>query len=252
MSQVKDQTQSEREIVTSMDEDTDLEAMLNSMDSDDSGDMSDVDAESEAAFVAKADEKVQLDIEDAPFLNDDEPETEEKAPDKKSDEPETEEQPKKSKKKLIIIAGGLVLVLALAAAAYFFLFSAPPEPEEPVIPPFVVTLNESDFRDPALPPVYNEKLEPFWVQMTNSDGSTYFLVSTFTLSTENPELSAEIKSKIPVIRDTIYYYLQTKDYEFLTEFKNFPVIRKDLLEVVNMELLEAKLTDILYDNYVIR
>ncbi len=252
MSQVKDQTQSEREIVTSMDEDTDLEAMLNSMDSDESEDMPDEKAESEAAFTAKADEKVQLDVEDAPFLNDDAPPAEEQTPSKKNDEPEAEEKPKKSKKKLIIIVGGIVLVAVIAAAAYFFLFSAPPEPEEPVIPPFVVTLNESDFKDPALPPVYNERLEPFWVQMTNPDGTTYFLVTTFTLSTENPELSTEIKSKIPVIRDTIYYYLQTKDYEFLTEFKNFPAIRKDLLEVVNKELLEAKLTDILYDNYVIR
>ncbi len=212
-------------------------------------------------YSEKAKEKVQLDIEDAPFLE--EPEEEKPAEEEENteaSEEQAEEKPKKSKKKLIFLAGGATAVISALVVVAYFLFS--PNPEEALPTPeeleaqaildntYVVILGGDSPPPPPTPPVFNETLEPFWVKLTTPKGGTIFLVSTFTLMTEIESLARELKSILPKVRDSIYYYLRTKDYNFLTDFKNFPLIKKEMLELVNRELSAGEYTEVLYDNYV--
>ncbi len=155
------------------------------------------------------------------------------------------------KKKIIILAGALVFLLLIAGAAFFFLTGEPPEPEPlPEDLTFVVTVDEG-YKQPPINTVFNTPLEPFWVQIKEGD-KTFFLVCTFTLSTENTSLNKEIQSNIPLLRDTIYYYLNTKDFDFLSNYKNFTQIKADLLQEVNEQLGSGELEDILYDNYIVK
>ena len=83
--------------------------------------------------------KVELDLDDAPFLTEQAP-----PPAKKEDAPlqTTEEAPPPNKKKkLIIIAAAAALVVVLVAAAaiwWFVLRTPPPPPPEPVKPEVIV------------------------------------------------------------------------------------------------------------------
>ncbi len=251
MSQVQEQERSEREIVESGEN-------FNAPDVLDASQSPDLEPDIPEEGAVK---KVQLDIDDAPFLADDEEEKkkEEEESEEAEDDDKSEAKPKKSKKKLIIIGVAvLLLLIILAAAAYFLLFSGGEEPPvdvpqelvEPEPTTVIVTVDES-YTQPVITPVYNTTLEPFWVEMRDAS-RTFFLVCTFTISTENQDLSDEIQTKIPQIRDIIYYYLNTKDYVFLTSYDNFTVIKADLLEAVNEELIDGELEDILYDNYLVR
>ncbi len=207
----------------------------------------------------KAKEKVQLDIEDAPFLEEpEEEEPEEETTTESAEEPE--EKPKKSKKKLLILAGGATALLSVLVVVGYFLFSSNPEealptPEELEAQAlaentYVVVLGGDGAPPPPTPPVFTENLEPFWVQLTTPTGGTIFLVSTFTLTTEIETLARELKSVLADVRDSIYYYLRTKDYNFLTDFKNFPAIKEEMLQLVNRELSAGEYTEVLYDNYI--
>ncbi len=220
---------------------------------------------------------VQLDIDDAPFLDEEEEEEEKKEEAKEEEEGEKEEGETKkkgrfqflanmSKKKKIIIAAALVLVILLIAAAAFFLLSGSPEAvdaeeveevkeevaegEEGSAGTYIVTVDES-YKNPPVEITYDTKLEPFWVQMQDG-GKTFFLVSTFTIHTKDEKLHQEVNRNIATLRDTIYYYLNTKNYDFLTNYKNFTLIKEDLLDEVNQKLGEGKLEDIYYDNYIVK
>ncbi len=209
----------------------------------------------------KANEKVQLDIEDAPFLEEPEEESPEPEESKTEDEEQEVEKPKKSKKKLLFMAGGATALLSVLVVVAYFLFS--PNPEEALTPTpeeleaqalaentYVVVLGGDSPPPPPTPPVFTENLDPFWVQLTTPKGGTIFLVSTFTLTTEIETLARELKSVMADVRDSIYYYLRTKDYNFLTDFKNFPAIKEEMLQLVNRELSAGEYSEILYDNYI--
>lgn len=198
-------------------------------------------------MVSKANRKVQLDLEDADFLKEIEEEPKERTPEKVEVDEDAENK-KKRKKKIIIISSAVILFLLLLSVAYFYFFTdtiTGPKKE-----PYIVIVK--DYKDPELAPVYTEVLEPFWVQMKNEQGETFFLVCNFAMSTEDADLSIELRTNLALIRDIIYYYLRTKDYRFLTDTNNFLQIKKDLLALINDKLAVNSLKDILYENYMIR
>ncbi len=220
--------------------------------------------------------KVQLDVEGAPFLEEQkatpapEEKKEEKQEEAKKEEPRREEskkdgeeeQPKKSKKKLIIILGlAMILLLGIGGALAFF-FLMPEEDALPEgIPPdaYIVVVEDADYADYYHTEfvgdevrVYSTTLEPFWIQLKNEDNSTVFLVCTFTLITEDSRIFRRLEAEMPKIRDSIRYFLNTKDYVFLTSYTNYPAIKRQLLNVVNKEIILGEFDDILYDNYVIK
>lgn len=203
-------------------------------------------------FESLATQKVQLDIDDAPFL--DEPEEEPAPPpapiEKKAVakvEPE-EEKPSGKKKKIIIIGAAVFLLLAVAAALYLFVFSGP-KVELPQ-PPIITVTRPEEVAPP--PDSYNIKLEPFIVELLDQEGKRHFLRAAFVLATENPMVYMEVEDKIIVLRDSIYYYLKNQDYGFLHDAANNEEVRADLATAVNDYLVQGDIDDILFDTYIIR
>ena len=202
--------------------------------------------------------KVELDLDDAPFLTEEEPEPEPQA----AVEPEAEapaaveEAPSakkrfdfkallKNKRFLAGAGGGLILIIA---ALFFLLRSSEPAPQ----PEAQTPAENATAKEPPKPTEYYIKWEPFWVEFKDAQGNIRFLVCRFTGLTTNQALKAEADNKVVMLRDQMYYYLMHKDKEFLGNTANANAVKLDILAVVNQYLSSGQLDQVLLEDYVIK
>jgi flagellar FliL protein len=209
---------------------------------------------------AKAQKKVDLDLEDAPFLEDEE-EEELPAAAVLKEEPEVgtaieqaRELPAwlKSKKLMIPLSLLLLLLLLIPAKMIFF-------PGVELFPKEKASLQETgDLKESELEPKKIEKQEitirfkPFWVEKQTEDGKVRFLQCKFSFTTLNPQMELEVKHKDIIIRDAIYYYLRNKELEFLVDSKNLSALKTDLLTVMNQYLGSDQIDNLLIEEYLVR
>lgn len=206
----------------------------------------------------KALQKVDLDLDDAPFLEDEKPEeaaTEESAEAPAAAAP-TEETAPQSKKKLLLIAG--LAVVLIAGAAIFFLTRKSTPPPEPVEQKAPEPAPEPTPPPPPLPeppapkPEIVMPMEPFLVEMTDSKGHSRFLSIRFTAVTQEKNVEYEFKRNIIVVRDGVYYYLKNKNLEFLTDKNNTDALKKDVLSVINQFMGPQPLDNLLIEDYLVK
>ncbi|WP_461210613.1 flagellar basal body-associated FliL family protein [Desulfocurvus sp. DL9XJH121] len=238
--------------------DTELEEDLSSVMENSDGDAkAELDAGELAQDLPKEQQKVELDLEDAPFLEDDEDEEEEEEEEEEVSlaEPglDEEKEPWYKNKKIVIPAAAGLLLLIGALLAYLLLSPAPeevvqPEPEiqEGEIPPPPVVEKEPEPQEFLVP------LAPFWVEQKGEDQKIRFLVCQFTAVTTNEKLSFEITQKTTILRDAIYYYLRNKDLTFLSDKKNAQTLKADVLSVVNQYLSVDRLEQLLIEQYLVK
>ncbi len=198
-------------------------------------------------FESLAGKKVQLDIDDAPFLLD--PDDMPEVPATVESEPPApvEEKPRRNTKKLMAVAF-LILLLA-GAAIWFFVFRQAPDIAAPPAPPVIVVPTP---KAPAAPKEFSTKLAPFWIPLVDDEGKSRFLVATFVLSTREDQVNQEIQDKLVTLRDAIFYYLRNKDYHFLLDAANAETIREDLLGTINNYIVRGELRSLYFDNYLLQ
>lgn len=197
--------------------------------------------------------KVELDLDDAPFLQSEEPPA---APATRADNPpaKTEEAPaadgKGKRKKLFIILGAAagVVVLVAAAAVWWFVFRTPPPPPPEAPKPEVVVV-PSKPTGQTNPDIIKE-FAPFVVPTEEAKGGTRFLVCKFSAIFKDPALGREIDQRMLSLRDAIYFYLRSKDNAFLMDARNGPQIKSDLVGVLNGYMAQGKIEDILFESYL--
>lgn len=209
----------------------------------------------------RAQQKVELDLDDAPFLeDDDEPlPMADTVPLQAGPEEPVEEEPaeaKPNRKKLIIIAAAVAAVLLIGIPTYMWVIPdvdvqeqesattqelAPqdqpepaPEPEEPPKPEIVI------------------RLKPFWVEKPDPQGVVHFLNLSFAFSTIAPDLEKEINVKAPLLRDAVYYYLHNKPYEFLADTANINAVKADLVSVINQYIGNDQLQTVYIETYLMK
>ena len=192
--------------------------------------------------------KVELDLDDAPFLK----EQETSLPEVKDDAPlqvAAEAPAPSKKKKLLLIAGAaalLVLLVAAAAVWWFVLRTPPPPPPEPVKPEVVVVPSA---QAPGVQPEMVKELAPFVIPRQTPQGPR-FLICKFSTVSKSPRVGAEIDHKLISLRDALYFYLSSKTDEYLLEPANAPAIKKDLSGVLNNYLTQGRIDDILFESYL--
>ena len=191
--------------------------------------------------------KVELDLDDAPFLK----EQESAPPARPDDAPlqvEAETPPPSKKKKLIIIAAAALLVVLVAAAAvwWFVLRTPPPPPLEPVKPEVIVVPSP---KTPTAKPDSVKELAPFVIPRQTAKGSR-FLICKFSTVSQSPRVGMEIDQKLIPLRDALYYYLSSKPDAFLLDPASVPAIKKDLSGVLNDYLTQGRIEDILFESYL--
>ena len=191
--------------------------------------------------------KVELDLDDAPFLTEQAP----PPPAKKEDAPlqTTEEasSPNKKKKLIIIAAAALVVVLVAAAAIWWFVLrTPPPPPPEPVKPEVIVVPTP---KSPTAKSDSVKELAPFVIPRQTAKGAR-FLICKFSTVSQSPRVGMEIDQKLIPLRDALYYYLSSKTDEFLLDPANATTIKKDLGGVLNDYLTQGRIEDILFESYL--
>lgn len=198
--------------------------------------------------------KVELDLDDAPFLHEDKDESlpavaDDNAP-AMTEEQASEAAGKKSqkRKKLLLFGGvGLLALSIVAAAAWWFLGRTPPPPPDLLKPDVIVVPSK---KTPATPPQYLKALEPFVVERKNVPDGKRFLICKFSTLTTDAALGNEMDRKMIPLRDALYYYLHGKSGEFLLAPENAPAIKGDLVAVLNGYLTMGKINDILFESYL--
>jgi flagellar FliL protein len=202
---------------------------------------------------ARSMQKVELDLDDAPFLAEEEakPEPVEAQTGGEQAKAETGAVPLWKRKK-VVLALAAVLILALAGGGVAFFLMRPkaevaseaPQPALPALPPA-----ESKPPAPVLVPV---KMEPFLVEQTDRSGSVRFLSFRFSVATDNPKLTAEIRGKMLVLRDAVYYYLRNKSFDYLADTRNLETLKFDVVTVMNQYLGEDQLDNLQIEEYLVR
>lgn len=197
-------------------------------------------------------DKVELDLDDAPFLEDEEEEeAEEEAPPPPQ---EIEAKPKLDLKALlrdrrvqIGLGGGLFLLLALILTLLFW-----PEKEE-LPPPTLPEVAPAPLEEEAaLPPEHIVAFKPFWVEHVDEDGNVRLLYFKFSALTTNEKLAWELTHKTLVLRDAVFYYLKNKDLRFLADKSQARQLKTDLLGVINQYLNVDQVEELLIEEYLVK
>jgi len=210
--------------------------------------------------------KVELDIDDAPFLKEqEEPPAPAKKPEKFPDPdalppPKPKESKAKgllakleallaNKKRLAIIGGALAFLLITPLILMLFLPGGkPPPPPEPER----IVQSATPPRDDAPPgPKFLYKADDFFVPLRGTEGELRFLRCRFSIPTENPQLYAELMAKNIAVRDSIYYYLSHKSLSFLSDQAEREVLKRDLISVVNEHVSAEKIAELFIEDYLV-
>ena len=211
--------------------------------------------------------KVELDLDDAPFLQEDpkeEPEPEEEKP---AETPVVLEKGEKqltrlqkilllfkNKKVLAGSISGLLLLIILLV----FLLGGDDEPPAPVedqntnAGQYETEQTPPAAEVPAIPPELIITWEPFWVEQIDSDGQIRFLQCQFSAPTMDPGLKQEADIKTLAIRDAIYYYLSHKPLTFLSDQRNAEVLKEDVLGIINGYLTRGQINQLLIESYLVK
>ncbi len=197
----------------------------------------------------RATQKVELDLEDAAFLDDDDEEEEESPQTSFGDLDATDDGEEEKKSfwtgKTII----LLLLLAMLAGTAVYWFFLRPKPQQP--PPPVKKETAAPAPKKEVPPELAEHhvaFEPFWVEF-EVNGTCRFLTCRFSFPMRGDILRMEVEQKRLILRDAVYYYFKNKDLVFLGNKDNADKLKTDLLEIVNQYLGNGQLGEILIQEY---
>ena len=203
---------------------------------------------------SRAQKKVELDLDDAPFLDwsGDDEEAEETDPDASEEEEAGEREDDRSapsRRKWVLLGSVSGLLLLGSALALIWMAKSPES----------TVKSASRMQGGAAPETQGEKqqaegkkldLRPFWVEYKQGDRLRY-LHFEFALGLEQAGLAWEVKRKIPLLRDGVFYYLKNKGLAFLSEKENVRHLKEDLRGVINQSLSQGQIKDILIQEYVV-
>lgn len=209
---------------------------------------------------SKATQKVDLDLDDAPFLEDDDDEEEEIA----EVEEETpllavEEGEKKPglgalfKNKLFLISLGVILILVVVIVILLLREpDAPPPPPPP--PPVEEPIVEEEVPIPEVEeiPEIVIRLDPFLIEQKDENGKIRFLEIRVLVSTDDEGLSRQFKQETFTVRNALFYYLKNKDLEFLSDKNNSDKLKKELLSIINQYMGFGQFDTLLFEQYLVR
>ncbi|MDD4700757.1 MAG: flagellar basal body-associated FliL family protein [Desulfovibrio sp.] len=191
--------------------------------------------------------KVDLDLDDAPFLKEQDAGTPAVADEKNLPAEETAAPGAKKKTKLLVIGGAaVVLLLVLGAAAWWFFLRTPPTPPAEIKPEVIVVPSSPKASQPA---EYVKELGHFVVPR-NVNGVTRFLVCKFSTISKSAGVSAEMDHKMISLRDALYFYLSGKSDGYLLNPANAVTIKGDLTSILNDYLTQGRIDDVLFESYL--
>ena len=223
--------------------------------------------------VPKGLQKVELDLDDALFL---EFEEKEESPAPPPELPEAETPPivpqadaptKGNRKKLWIFGLAAILCLFLGGGGtYFFMKSTPDQagktsdqaaetPRSQAAPPVPAPTGDNASLEPPTQTKPGASityaLEKFQVEY---DQNNQFRLLTCRLSIPGVTdiMRMELQTKSVLIRDGVYRYLKSSSLAFLGNPSNAEKLKGDLVAVINRHLKSGQVSEIILEDYVVK
>jgi flagellar FliL protein len=151
--------------------------------------------------------------------------------------PENPKKPAKSFKLLFIGAGGLVVLLLIGGVVYFFFLSS----------------SSSDSSEGKKPKENIasaiHKMDPFLVNLADPGQLRYLKV---TLHIETPLKGEEYEKRLPQLRDSVLSILSSKQFKDISTSDGKNVLREEIKEKMNQLLVEIKVQNIYFTEFVIQ
>lgn len=204
---------------------------------------------------SKATQKVDLDLDDAPFLEDEEDE-EELISEEEEETPLFEELEESSgfdfkallRNKLFLIAVGVILLLLVII--FILLLREPDAPPPPPPPTVEEPAKKKDIVDEK--PEIIIRLDPFLIEQRDKDNKIRFLEVRIAVSTLEEGLAKQFKQETYTVRNAIYYFLKNKDLQFLSDKENSDKLKKELLTIINQYMGFGQFDTLLFEQYLAR
>lgn len=229
--------------------------------------------------VPKGLQKVELDLDDALFLEFEEkedvaastaveslPDPEEKPGTEELPEGQSEAPSRSTRKKLWFfgIAAALCLLLG-AGGTYYWMKSGLPSAGEPAGTAAESAQEEATATESG--PTVGLDVQGTTAQQTEQpasfplerfqveyvlDGKTRFLTSRFSIPDTTPVMRAELQAKMVFVRDGIYRYLKNSPLSFLDDPQESGKLKTDIASVINQTIKSGQVSDILIEEYVVQ
>ena len=94
-------------------------------------------------------------------------------------------------------------------------------------------------------------LDGFTVNLLSESGRRYLKVE-MNLEIEGEELSAELDTKKPVLRDIIIRILSSKSLEEISTIKGKEKLKEQIVNELNMHLKDGKVKNIYFTDFVVQ
>jgi flagellar FliL protein len=226
---------------------------------DDAEDVTDAPAERKAelddAAASRATQKVDLDLDDAPFLEDEDEEEEIEEVEVETPFLTDDAKPKPGLAALLknkFVLSGLGVILLLLVIIVILLLREPEAPPPPPPPPVEEVAPEPTPEEVPETPQIIIKLDPFLIEQTDTEGAIRFLEVSILLSTEDEGLARQFKQETFAVRNALYYYLKNKDLQFLSDKENSEKLKKELLVIINQYMGFGQFDTLMFEQYLVR
>ncbi len=205
---------------------------------------------------SKAIQKVDLDLDDAPFLEEDDDE-EELLEEEQFELPSDGTGSKEKKDPLDLLRnkfvfGGAAAAMLIIIGALFFLLSGDNAPAPPVVEQPVVEQPTAEMEEPVDPGQMLVRLDPFIIEQRDATGTLRFLEISLVFSTTDPNIAQNLSRETPTVRYALFYYMKNKNLEFLTDQENVDNLKKELLSVTNQYMVAGEFETLLFEQYLVK
>lgn len=155
-----------------------------------------------------------------------------------------------SKKKLFLIIGiaALVLLLGGGGAAWWFFLREKPAPPESQTAAQQVPVPELENKAEIGPMV---NIEEFIVNIISGD-SPHYVKASLTVELTNDNVTTEVESRMPQMRDAILLLIGNKTYEELQDLQGKKQLKAELKSKINSFLQTGKVKSIYFTNFVVQ
>jgi flagellar protein FliL len=171
----------------------------------------------------------------------------------KTSAPENSPKPKKSLKLMIIAGAGLLVLLLIGGGVAFFLLSSssssPDSSEGASFTGKIKGIFSGGEKKPETLPIATHKMDPFLVNLADPGQLRYLKV---TLHVETPTKAEEYEKKLPQLRDSVLGILSSKQFKDILTSDGKNVLREEIKGAMNQILVEAKVRNIYFTEFVIQ